>query len=179
VTPHDGGVAAPGVAVQRAQVRDPLGAQWIQTDVAAQLPNVRLRFADDGVEAVLEEMAHALVAAIASDRIARQKPAHELREARRPAPEQGVRVIGEERPGVDRGPGGLRHRNEAPHADRAVRVVLDDHPAVEAAQDHVMQPSRGIETRLATGGGCARGPGGCSSGPSSLYLRGRGSLLEN
>ena len=61
---EEGALAGPAVPGQRAEIGDDRRPQWVQVEVAHEFEEVRLLFHHDGLVAVLEEMARALVAAV-------------------------------------------------------------------------------------------------------------------
>ena len=70
-------------------------------DVAYQLGKVALPIADNGLVAILEEMAMPAMAQIVADRVSGQKTPHEFRQAWRSTAQQYVGVVRHERPGVN------------------------------------------------------------------------------
>ena len=143
-----------GVAVQGPEVRDAVGAERVQVDGADQLPEAGGLLDHDGLVPVLEEVPHALMAAVEGPGRAGEEPAHAAREAGRATPEQEVSMVREEGPRGEGGTGGLRHRAQARHEGRAVLIVLHDRPPLQPAEDDMIERPWGIEARVArhTGG---------------------------
>ena len=93
---------------------------------------------DDGFVPVLEVVPHSLAAAVVREGVAREHPAHELREPRGPTPEQQVGVVREEGPGGERRPGGRG----------AVPCIGHDRPACQPPEDDVVhRASRRFRTK--------------------------------
>jgi hypothetical protein len=118
-------------------------------EVADEFEEVGLCFHHDGLVPVLEAVAAPLVPAVAGAGVAREEGPHAPGERARARPHQAVGVVGEEGPGAA-GPGALlRPAGEAGDAVRAIRVVLEDGPPLEAAHPDMVQGVRGIEAGLA------------------------------
>ena len=130
------------------QIRDEPRPQRIEVDVAHQLAEVGVLLHDDGLVAVLEEVADALMATVVREGVAREHPAHESRQPLGPTPEQQVGVVREERPGVEDRPGCRGDVPQAPEERRAVLSICDDRPPLDPPEDHMVQRARGIEARL-------------------------------
>ena len=146
---EEGAVAGPGVPVQRAEIGDDRRPERVQVEVAHEFEEVRLLLHHDGLVAVLEEMARALVAAVEGAGVAGEEAPHAPGERAAPGADQEVGVVGEERPGVD-GEGAVRRQGgQAGDEVRAVRVVAEDGAALEAPHHHVVEGPRGIEAGLA------------------------------
>ena len=113
-----------------------------------------------GRVAVLEDVSDSAMAAVVGEGAAGEEPAHEAWEPGGATPEQEVRVVREERPRVDLGPGGRGDGAQARDDRRPVRVIRHDGPALHPAQDDVAQRARGIQPRLGGASGRAsRGEG--------------------
>jgi len=118
-------------------------------EIADEFQEVRLLLHDDGFVPVLEEVPHPLVAAVVPEGIAREQPAHELREPLGPTAQQQVGVVREEGPGVERRPGGRGEVAQSRHERLAVLCIGHDVPAFQPPEDHVVHRAGGIEPRLA------------------------------
>ena len=141
-------MATPGIPVHVGQIRDEPRPHRIEVDVAHQLAEVGVLLHDDGLVAVLEEVAHPPVAAVVRLGVPRQEPAHELGEPRRAAPQEQVGVVGEEGPGVEGRPGCRGDVPQAPEERRAVFGIRDDRPPLDPPEDDVVQRAGGIEPCL-------------------------------
>jgi hypothetical protein len=118
-------------------------------DVPDKFLEVRILLADNRFVAVLEQMSTPSVPMVEHHRIPREEAAYECGETSQAAPHEEVRVVGEERPGVNRG--GSRPGHVAKAADEfgPILVIPDNRTAVEAAHDHVVQCPGNVESRLA------------------------------
>ena len=65
-----------------------------------------------------------------------------------PRPEQEVRVVREQRPGVDRERPPLRQRRDARDEVRAIPIVPEDHGPLDPPHHHVVEGVRRIEAGL-------------------------------
>ena len=88
------------------------------------------------------------MAAVVPEGIAREHPAHELREPLGPTAQQQVGVVREEGPGVERRPGGRGEVAQSRHERLAVLCIGHDLPAFQPPEDHVVHRAGGIEPRL-------------------------------
>ena len=89
-------------------------------EVARELQEVGLLLHHDGCVPILEQVPSPRVAAIEGPRVARKEGAHAPRERPVPRPDQEVRMVREQGPGVDRPGPGLA---EGPHAGNEVGPV--------------------------------------------------------
>jgi hypothetical protein len=119
-------VAGPGEAGEAPEIRDDLGAEGIQMEVADQFQEVRLLLHHDGLVPVLEEVPDALMAAVEGPGVAGEQRPHAPGQGAGPRPNEEVRMIREERPGIDGEGAGCRQRGQAGHELGAVGVVPED-----------------------------------------------------
>jgi hypothetical protein len=89
-----------------------------------------------------------LVAAVVPEGVAREQPAHELRQPLGPTAQQQVGVVREEGPGVERRPGGRGEVAQSRHERLAVLFIGHDLPAFQPPEDDVVHRAGGIEPRL-------------------------------
>ena len=145
-------------AVQRAEVRHPLGPEGVQVEVADQVTHVGLLLHHEGRVAVLEEMTHPVMPPVEGPPAWRgEEGAHVARERPASRPDQQVGVIGYKHPGVDRPGPRLGERGQAGADFRAVGIVADDGRPLDPPHYHVLQgpvedsgrSAEGIEARLA------------------------------
>ena len=141
-------MATPRVAIQTREVRHELGPEGIEVEVADQVPEVGVCLDDEGLVAVLEEMAVPAMAPVVRLGVAGEEPAHELGEPLGATPEQQVRVVGQEGPGIDRGPGRRGDRAQAGHESLPILPIGHDLPPLDPAEDDVVQGPRGIQPCL-------------------------------
>jgi hypothetical protein len=151
-----GGMPTPRVAVQGVEVGDETGAQRIEVDVAHQLEQVRVFFDERRIEAILEEVPDAVVAAVEGRGVAAEEPAHRAGQRCGAGPEQEVHVVRHEAPGIEAQVAGRDAGGEAIEEVVAVTIVGEDGAAFDAAHDDVVERVRGIETWAA---GHGRHPG--------------------
>lgn len=83
----------PGIGAQPAEIRDPLRPQGIQVQVADQLQEVGLRLHHDGLVAVLDQVAHPLMAAIERPGVPGEEGAHAPGQGAGSRPDQEMGVV--------------------------------------------------------------------------------------
>jgi hypothetical protein len=146
--PEQDAVAGPGGAIERAEIRHPLRPQGIQVEGTHQLQEIGLFFDDDGVVAMLEEMAAPRVAAGEGAGVPREEAPHGAGQRTGAGPREAVGMIREERPGKDAERLLLGELREARDNVGPVDVILENDPAFETPHHHMVEGSGGIETRL-------------------------------
>ncbi len=162
---QEGAVPAPGVAVQCDPGPDEAGAVGIQMDLPGEFEEVRVRFHDDRLIAVLEEVAHPAVPAIERPGVAGEQAPHGPGQGAGARPEGEVGVIGQEGPGVDGEHPLLRQRGQAGDAVRPVRIIPEAGRALDPPHHHVVERVRRIQAGLSRHGGgdssitCSSWPG--------------------
>jgi hypothetical protein len=122
-------------------------------DVAEQLQEVRLFLHQDGLEAVLEEVAGAAVAAVEVDGIPGEQAAHQGGERRRAAAKQDVKMVGDEAPSID---GGFGFQGKVADSGKEVSPIgigQEDLRPFDTARNHVVKDARSVEARTARHGG--------------------------
>jgi hypothetical protein len=90
-----------------------------------------------------------LVSAIEGPGIASQETPHGASQRPRTRPHQEVGVIREEGPGGDSECSLFRQCSEASHEVRSIRVIPEDELPLQTPHHHMVEGSRGIQTRLA------------------------------
>ena len=142
-------MTGPGEAVEGAEVGDHLGPERVEVQVADEFQEIRLRFHHDGFVPVLEQVAHPLVAAIEGPGVPREQGPHAAREGPLPGPDQEVRMIGQEGPGINR-PGAVLHQGgQARREVGPVPVVAEERSPLNPAHHDVVEGPGGIEAWLA------------------------------
>jgi hypothetical protein len=141
-------VATPGIPVEAAEIGDEPGPQRVEMDIAHQFPEVGVLLDHDGLVAILEEVADALVAAIVGDGIAGEEAAHESRKALRPAAEEQVGMVRQESPGIEGGSCGSRDVSKPCDERLTILPIRHDLPPVYAAEDDVVQGPGSIKACL-------------------------------
>jgi len=139
-------VAAVGVFGKCTEIGDYPGAERIQVNIADELQKVRLLLDDDRLVPVLEKVPCAFVAAVEGSGVTSEQAPHAPRQGASACPDEEVKVIGEERPGIDSEGPGVGQGGEAANEVVAVLVIAEDDLAVQAPAHHVMENAGGIET---------------------------------
>jgi len=135
---EDGRMPTPWVTLKSIQTVDLPRSQWIEMDVTHEFLEVGILLADDGLVAVLKQVPDPSMPMIEGDGVPSQKPPHEGWEPARTAPEEEVRMVREQRPGVDGGPGRPADIPESSHESGPVDIVADNRPTFQAADDNMM-----------------------------------------
>jgi hypothetical protein len=115
------------------------GPQRIEVDVTDQLQEVGVLLADDGLIAILEEMARPVVSQVEINGVPGKEPAHERPETGHAWPEQKVNVIGHQRPGEAVGAVLDEEFRETPKKAPTVAIVPEDIATADASNDDVLQ----------------------------------------
>jgi len=118
-------------------------------DAADKLPEVYVFVADDGLVAVLEELARSPVPPVEADDIARGKPPHEVGYTGGAAPHEEVGVVRHEGPGVAGRPGLGQKEGEPVDEVPPVPCIPEYVPSLYAADHDMMEGTCCIETGLA------------------------------
>ena len=116
-------------------------------DVAYELLEVALLLADDGLEAVLKQVAVTAVALVEVDDIAGQKPVHAHGDGLPDGFAEQVEVVAHQRPGVDVPGAALRQCAEPCDEIVAVRISQKDVAPFDSPPDDVVQHPRRIYSR--------------------------------
>lgn len=149
---QDGAMPTPGVPVECRQRWDESGAERIEVDVADQLQEVRILLDQDGLVAVLEEVALPLVAAVEGPGVPGEQPPHAGGERLPARPDKEVDVIGEECPRQDGQPRGRRHGSEPVHPGLAIGLILEYGSALQPSDHDMVEGPRGIQAWAARHG---------------------------
>lgn len=154
-------MSRPGEGVEVLHGGDDAGTDRVEVDVADKLPEVDLLVADDGLVAVLEELARPPVPPVEGDDIAREEPPHEVGYTGGTAPYEEVGVVRHEGPGVAGCPGPGQKEGEPVDEVLPVPGIPEYVPSLYAADHDMMECACCIETGLA-GHGVMIPPGsGC------------------
>ena len=113
-------------------------------DVAHQLQQVRVFLAQNGLVPILKQVPASPVPQVEADRVARQKPPHDIGNGNRPGAEQKMKVIGHQGPCKTAGLTVAQNTANPIQKIIAVAVVPENLPALDSSDDDVMQHSRGI-----------------------------------
>ena len=139
----------PGIVAQPAEIRDHLCPKGIQVNVADQLQEVGLCLHYDGLVAVLEQVAHPLMAAIERPGVSGEEGAHAARERPTPRPDQEMGVVGQEGPGGDGERSGVNQRGDPGHERVAIDVIPENGCPLDPPHHDMVQGVRGVQTGLA------------------------------
>jgi len=134
---------------QPAKIRNHLRPKGIQVKVADQLQEVGLRLHHDGLVAVLEQVAHALMAAIERPGVPGEEGAHTARERPTPRPDQEMGVVGQEGPGGDGERSGVRQRGDPSHEFISIDVIPEKGCPLDPPHRDMVQGVRGVQAGLA------------------------------
>jgi hypothetical protein len=168
---HQCGVARPGVSVQGFEIVHQMRSDGVQVDVANQLQEVGFLFDHDGLEAVLEEVAGAVVTSVEADRIAGEESAHQGGKRRGSGASEEVEVVRDKAPGIE---GGLcfDHQVGEPGEEiEAIGVGAKDLPALDATSDDVMEGVGCVEAGAARHDGHGYRHGRYLSSSDNVFLR--------
>lgn len=123
---------------------DDAGAEGIEVDVADELQEIGFLLAEDGLVAVLEQVAGPLMASVVPDRIGRQKAPHHLCKRVPSRPEEQMKVVRDEGEGVAVRLRLVKDHAEAVKKEVPVIIITEDHPPLDASRNDVMQGTCGI-----------------------------------
>ena len=146
--PQEGAVAGPGEAVQGMEIRDDLRAERIEVEIADEFQEVRLLLHDDGLVPVLKEVPHPVMVPIEGPGVAGEQGAHAAGEGALAGPDQKMRMVGQEGPGVNRPRPGPRHGGQAGHEVGPVAVIAEERGPLNPARHDVVEGRVGVEAWL-------------------------------
>lgn len=89
---------APRVVIQRIQTRHQSGTKRIEVNVAYQFKKIGLFFADDGLVAVLEQVAGSFMPKVEIDGVPGKEATHETRKLHTVTPQQQMEMVRYQRP---------------------------------------------------------------------------------
>ena len=116
---------APRIPRKGTEICHHLRPDGVEVEVADEFQEVGFLLHHDGFVPVLEEMTRPVVAAVEGPRVPREETAHAPGEGAMPRPEQEVRVVREQGPGVDGERPTLRQRRDA--RDECQRSPVESH----------------------------------------------------
>jgi hypothetical protein len=145
-------VSAPRILAKRSEIGDCRRAEGVQVDVADQLEEIGLFLDDDGLVAILKEMPGAAMPPVECARISGKEASHAAGERAPARPEEEVRVVREESPGVNPQGAHTDEGREAREEILPIPIVSEDDLAVKSADDDVVERSGCVETRSARHG---------------------------
>jgi hypothetical protein len=140
-------VATPGIVAEGVEVEDQMSAHGVQMDIANQLQEIGFLFDHDRLKAVLEEVSRAAVAAVETDRIASEKPAHYGGKRCGTGAGEQVEMVRDEAPGVHGGFGFGHQFGEPAEEIESISIVAEDLPAFDATGDDVVENAGRVEPR--------------------------------
>ena len=137
-------VACPRVFVQLFEIFHNTGSKRIEVDIADQLQEIWIFFADNGFVPVLKEVAAALMAFIEGDRIARHDAAHEHAERDRAGAQEEVKMVWNERPCIALSLGLFENDCKSFKEGFAVFIISEDISLLDTPSHDVLEEARGI-----------------------------------
>ena len=117
--------------------------------MAHQGEQVGVGFDEDGLEAVLEEMAGAAMAVVEGDGEAGQQASHQRRQGHGTAAQEQANVVGQECPRQEAGVAAPEQRSKALQEVAAIGIVAEDRAPFDSTGHDVMQRTGCIEARTA------------------------------
>jgi len=141
------GVTGPRVSVERVDADREPGWHGVEVDVADELEQVRLFVDEDTLEAVLREVAGAVMHTVEGGGVGAEPALREAGQGECSGAQEGMGVVGHEGPGVEGGARGDDQRAEAIEEPLAVLSRSEEAAALDAADNDVVQGARRIETR--------------------------------
>jgi len=141
------GVAGPRVGRQGVDRHVETRADGVEVDVADELEQAGVFFDEGVLEAVLEEIAGAAVDAVEGGGVRAEPALSEAGEREVAGAQEGVGMVGHERPGLEAGTGLENEGAEAIEESVAVALGAEDGAALDAASDEVVQSTGAIEPR--------------------------------
>jgi hypothetical protein len=142
-------MTGPGEALKRAQIVEDTRAEGVQVQIANEFQKINLLVDHDGFVAILEHVAGPLVTTIELSSIAGQERSHAPTYRTRVRPNQQMRVVRHEGPGVDCKMAGLREAGNPLDEIFPIRIVMEDDLAVQAPDHHMVQGAGCVEARSA------------------------------
>ena len=125
------------------------GSQGIEVDAADKFFTVRLLLTDDGLVAVLKEMAGSTVTQVVAGCIAREQSGHDGGQGSGAGPEEEVGVVRKEGPGIAGG-GGLREEQSAARYEvPSIGDGGEDGAPLDTPDNDMMEDAGGVETGIA------------------------------
>jgi hypothetical protein len=135
-----------GVALELVQVADESGAKGIQVDVTDELAELALDPANDRVVPILKKGTESLMAPIEAGYKACEKRAHRMLERALAHPDEEMKMVGHERPGIDLELVLGDDLRKAAQQFFAISIVVKDRLSVDPARDEVVDRSSRIES---------------------------------
>jgi hypothetical protein len=126
------------IAVQVSQVCHESRTDGIQVDIPYKFAEVGILFANNGLVAVLKEVAVPFVAPIKCDGIAREQAPHETWQPGGPTSNKQMSMVRKNNPSVDRRSRGRCYLPKSPDKRFTVPRVLDNLPSFHSTDDHMM-----------------------------------------
>ena len=141
-------MAAPRVVRQFIQTRHQAGPKGIEMNVAYQLQKIGFFFADDGLVAVLEQVAGSVMSKIEIDCIPGKEATHEAGKLQPVAPQQKMEMVRNQRPGVAIGFGVEQQPVKPFNKTSAIGIVEKYFCSLDPADDYMLQQARYVEAWL-------------------------------
>jgi len=113
-------------------------------DIAYEFKKIRVLFADDGLVAVLEQVACAFVAFIESDGVIGHEFPHDLAERDRAGAQEQVKMVRDQGPGVTLGLGLLENDSKPSQEGFPVFVIKKELAAFDSPGHDVLEEAGGV-----------------------------------
>jgi len=145
-------MATPWVFSQSLKIRNQLPSQGIQVNIPDQLKQIGILLTQNGFIAVLKQDPASLMAPIKAPGIPTHHTSHQVASRRLTRPEQQVKVVGHEGPGVtaiaDPGETG----RQAGKKVGSILIGTENSSPFNASAHHMIQRPRQMQTRLSRHG---------------------------
>lgn len=142
---EDPGVPAPRKGTERLAVGNQPGTHGIEVDVANELEEVGFLLDDDGLEAVLKEMAVSPMAAVELAGVTAEDALQDPGNTAVPRSRQEMDVVGDQRPGEDIEIGTTATGRQALHEVGAIVIIAKDATTLDSTSNHMMEDTGGVE----------------------------------
>jgi hypothetical protein len=143
------GVTGPRVVSEGIDALHEVRAQRVEVDVAHQGGQVSVSFDENGLEAVLKQVAGAAVSAVEGDSVARQQPTQQRGQRHDPSAENQVDMIGHERPRVEVGVAATQETCQTLQEVGSIAIITEDKTTLDTTGNDVVKRTGRIEARSA------------------------------
>ena len=141
-------MAAPRVVRQFIQTRNQTGPKGIEMNVAYQLQKIGFLFADDGLVAILEQVAGSVMPKIEIDCIPGKEATHEAGKLQPVTPQQKMEMVRNQRPCVTIGFSVDQQPVKPFNKTSAIGIVKKYFCSFDPADDYMLQQARYVEAWL-------------------------------
>ena len=116
-------------------------------DVTHQLQQIGLLLAQDGLVAIMKNLAYSPMPPVESSGISAQQPLHDGLDRGAAAPQQQREVVGDQRPCVTNALAFFQHTPETPKELLSIAIIPENLPPLDPPADDVLQRTRCIDAR--------------------------------